>query len=457
MIQFCFHGDMGKYEKGYRLRLSVCGEYDTVPLLNGIHFNMIPLIQRNTQIECREFALSAKDTEFYEIVTDSRFAVEGDTNVFIKTKKGFQETEQFSSYIYEGKRHFVFVKETFGTMAGDIIIRVISRIKEHFREEFVYCGNGMPNQQFFLPDHNVLGSAFELWVEETPGHYTPWFSVSDFGKAGKQDRCYVIEEEAGILRFGNGKQGIVPKGRIEIISYAVCAGSYGNIQKDQINRFYKEGGAVRIYNPFPAVGGKEPESVDTCLKRYEENNKIKNRAVTREDYEEIIRQTPGLRIKKVKVFPSKVKENSLEVVVQPFTNGKRILKGNAYDKNIIHLLEKKKMLGTNIILKKPEYINISIQLEIMVKSRYLEIEKRMEEHIKKYFDEQMEFGKTIIYSRVFGYIDTLPGTAGIRSLEIHAKGRGVIRDDNRDIHMPFHAMACLEDIKIRCVLIDEIR
>lgn len=454
-VQFCFDGNMGMFENEYRLRLTARGEYDTAPILKGIHFSMVPFVQKDTKIECRKFVLSKNNNEFYEIVADSWFAVKGETNVYIRMEKGWKQTKEFSSYIYEEKRHFVFAREIFKEIADDITICLVSRQAEDLAQGFVCYGTGMPNQQFFLPDHNVLGSSFGIWIEESQAYYIPWFPVSDFGKAGKQDRCYVIDEEAGILKFGNGKQGRMPKGKIEIISYAVCAGSNGNIQKDQISGFYHERKTVRIYNPFPATGGKKPESVNDCLGRYEENNKIKNRAVTREDYEEIIKKTPGLRIKKVKVFPSEMKENSLEIVVQPFTNRKRILKGNAYDKNIIHLLEKRKMLGTHIIIKKPEYIDIFIQLEVMVKSRYLEVEKRIEEHIRKYFDEQMDFGKTIVYSRVFGYIDTLPETAAICSLEIQAGGKGVVRDDNGDIHIPFYRMACLENIKIRCVLMDE--
>lgn len=455
MIQFCFDGNMGIFEREYRLRVTVRGEYDTVPLVKGIHFSMVPFVQKDTKIECSKFVLSESKNGFYEVIADSWLAVKGKTDIYIRMERGWKQTEEFSSYVYEDKRHFVFAREIFKEITGDITICMVSRQVGESEQGFIYCGNGMPNQQFFLPDRNVLGSSLEIWIEENQGYYIPWFPVSDFGKAEKRHRCYVIDEKAGILKFGNGKQGRMPKERIKVISYAVCAGSDGNIQNGQISGFYDEGKTIGIYNSFPAAGGKEPESVNDCLERYREKSKIKNRAVTREDYEEIIKKAPGLRIKKVKVFPSKMKENSLEIVVQPYTNSRRILKENAYDKNIIHLLEKRKMLGTNVILKKPEYIDISLRLEVMVKSRYLKAEKRIEEQIKKYFDEQMDFGKTIVYSKVFGYIDTLPETAAICSLELYAGGRGVVRDDNGDIHMPFYGMACLEDIKIYCALMNE--
>ena len=94
-------------------------------------------------------------------------------------------------------------------------------------------------------------------------------------------------------------------------------------------------------------------------------------------------------------------------------------------------------------------------MEVRVKSRYVDAGTRIEEHVRGYFEEQMDFGKTIIYSRVFGFIDSLPETVGICDLTIHAGGKNIMRDDNKDIYLPFNGMAYLEDIKIQCYRADE--
>ncbi len=458
ILQFKLNGRMGKRGTEYRLRLKVIGEYDTAPLLRGIYFNMLPFIQRDTKLEYRECALQTGETEFYEVIGDSWLAVNGDTAVYVREEKGFRQLWEFSSYVYGGKRHFVFDKEVFRKITGTVTICLVSKLKELSREEFIFYGNGLPEQQFYLPDGNVSGSCFRIWVEEdrNQGFYTPWHPVTDFAGTGKMERVFVLDEEKGILRFGNGRQGSMPKGQIRIVSYATCAGSRGNIRKNQMGGFFRGQHGVQLYNPLPASGGRNPETVDACMERYREKSREKNRAVTREDYEEVIRGASGLRIKKVKVFSSREKENSLEVVVQPYTNGQRIVTGNIYDRNIIRLLEKRKLLGTQILIKNPEYIGISLRLETVVKSRYLQAEEKLREYIRGYFEEHMEFGKTIVYSSVFGFIDTLPETTGIRALDIHAGGKGVIREHNRDIRMPSHGMAYLENIQIRCIWMDEM-
>lgn len=457
MLQFRLNGRMGRLEAEYRLRLKAAGEYDTAPLLKGIYFNMLPFIQRDTKLECREYALQTEEMAFYEVIADSWLAVNAETAVYVREEKGFRQLREFSSYVQGEKRHFVFDREVFRGASGTVTLCLIAKLREISGEKFIFYGNGLPEQQFFLPDGGVLGSCFRVWVEEdgNQGYYTPWYQVPDFARAGKTERVFMLDEQKGILRFGDGRQGIMPKGKIKIVSYATCAGSRGNVRKNQTGEIYPSKYALQLYNPQPASGGRNPETVDACLERYREKSREKNRAVTMEDYEEVIKKAPGLRIKRVKVFPSSMKENSLEVVVQPFTNGQRILRSSIYDRNIIRLLEKKKMLGTQILVKSPEYISISLRLEVVVKSRYLQVEGKLKEHIKRYFEENMEFGKTIVYSRVFGFVDTLPETAGIRALDIHAGGKGVIRDNNRDIHVPSHGMAYLENIEIRCILMDE--
>lgn len=457
-IEFSIPQKMERLGTVYPLRLVMNGEYDTAPMVNGIHFNMVPFIQRDTKIQCHQFVIRKEEKEFYEIVADSWLAVNGNTSVYLQMREGFRLITEFSSYVHDGKRHFLFAGSIFEMLMTDIVLCLVSYTQSFSREEFVYTADGMPEQQFFLPDHNVLRDSFAIWVEEAefPGHYRKWSLVPDFAAAGKEERCYVLDEEEGILRFGNGKQGVIPKGRIEIISYATCGGSAGNIHKGQMEGFVEELRAGNLFNPRAAEGGKEPETIEDCFKRYKKQSNVKNRAVTTSDYENVMKDTPGLRIKKVKVFSSKTKANCLEAVVQPYTNGNRLLKQGTYERNIIHFLEKKKMLGTHVIIQKPEYVALSLQLEVMVKSRYLGVKEKIEEQIKQYFEEEMDFGKTIIYSRIFGYIDALPEVMRIVSLTLYAKGKGATRENNMDIRLPFHGMACLEEIEIRCTLTEEV-
>ena len=171
--------------------------------------------------------------------------------------------------------------------------------------------------------------------------------------------------------------------------------------------------------------------------------------MTVEDYEALIKQTPGLRIKRLKVFQGVGGDNCFEVAIQPYTNGNRILKKDYYQRNILAFMEKKKLLGTGLIIRKTEYIGITLQLEVMIKSRFPEAEAIVREAIQEYFDTRMGFGERIVYSRLYAYIDSLAETAGIRELSVYTSGHGIIKEENGDICFPPNRIAYLENLEIR--------
>jgi len=452
MLQFRLNGSMGKKEGEYRLRLVTKGEYDIAPQIDSMDFNMVPFVQKDTVMEWMEYAAAGKEKSFYEVVTDTWLFVNGKVRIYQKTERGYVEISQYSSFLFAGRRHFVIAKEALYGEPGDVVFRLVAAKNGIFAEQFTFTGTGKPDQCFYLYGKNVLGDSFSIWVEEEKdsGFFVPWEQVSSLAQAGEGECCYLLEEENGVLRFGNGSQGRMPKGKIEVTAYAVCEGENGNIQKNQLSEFQYGMEAEGLSNLTAAAGGRNPESLSACVERYRQEREVKSRAVTLEDYEELVRQTPGLRIKKVKVFPSPDMENSLEIIVEPCTNKNRRLQGDGYDRNIMKYIGARKMLGTRIVIKKPEYIRVNVNLEIAVKNHLRDAEERIRECIKSYFDEYMDFGKTVSYSHLYGYIESLPETERIGMMEIYAMGRGALKERNRDIQIPFHGIAYLDEIELWC-------
>lgn len=453
VLKFRIRGRMEKKDKEYRLRLTAKGEYDTAPQIKNVYVNMVPFIQKDTVIEWQEYRITG-GRPFYEIIAQTWLGVKGIVRIYQKTEAGYRRIRQYASFLHEGKRHFVIARETMQTVPDHVVFGLACMKEDAFFEDFVLVGNGKPDQEFYLPDRNILGTSFSVLVEEEPGCLVPWKPVTDLAQARQGECCYVLKEKEGILKFGNGIQGRMPRGRIEITAYAVCEGINGNIQKNQMMEFDGERKAEKAFNLVPAAGGRNPESIRECLERYKEEIKVKKRAVTNEDYEELVKQTPGLRIRKVKVFSPAEPANCIEVVALPCTNGGRHLKGDGYDKNILRHLESKRMLGTRITIKKADYIPVWLSIEVQVKNHVLKAESRIREYIKRYFDEQMDFGEMVSYSRLYGYIDSLPETAGIVELEVHADGRGVSRQPNKDIRIPFYGMVYLQEMELNCVMLE---
>lgn len=437
---------------GFCLRLRAEGEYDTAPLLNGIYLCTVPLVQKYTGSECREYVFSRNAGEVFEAEADTRNGVYGSTEAYRRDGKGWRRLEPRSVYMRRGRKYFVFDPSDFGN-AAQPEAALVSVNEGQSPEDFVFDAGSGPGRTFYLPDRNILGSELVLWVEEEKDYYVPWRRVNDLAAAGSSQRCYSLDEREGLLRFGDGAQGMALPGKIKLVGYALCEGRHGNIKKGHIFEFEDAAQNGTLYNPEPGTGGRDPETADECIGRFRgrKTEAVLKRAVTAKDYEELIRRTPGLRIRNVRAFPSSVQDSRIEAVVQPFTDSGRMPSTDIYLKNIAGFMESRRLLGTELLLKYPGYIGITVYLEAALRGCMSETGEKIEEKIRDYFNTAMDFGKPVIYSLLYGYIDSLPEIAGIHELSLYGRGIGYIAKENGDIDIPRHGIACLENLKLRCV------
>lgn len=121
-----------------------------------------------------------------------------------------------------------------------------------------------------------------------------WTAVTNFGDSGSRDRHYTIDRTFGRIRFGDGINGMEPPtgglGQVEV-TYKVTSGQVGNVGARQIINLQDSIAFVgEVYNPEPASGGCQPESMDSALARGPQMLKNRDRAVTAEDFEWLARE-----------------------------------------------------------------------------------------------------------------------------------------------------------------------
>ena len=122
----------------------------------------------------------------------------------------------------------------------------------------------------------------EVWVT--------WTEVTDFALAGPTTRCYIVDRESGVIRFGDGRRGMSPpRGPNNIrASYTSGGGRSGNVSAGQLKnlRTYVRG-VQSVNNPIDAAGGTDRESTRRTANRAAQALANQNRAVTVRDFEEI--------------------------------------------------------------------------------------------------------------------------------------------------------------------------
>lgn len=163
----------------------------------------------------------------------------------------------------------------------------------------------LPGQHLTLPDARGLLLDASVRVRRR-GETTDWQPVPDLTFGGPADRIFVLDREAGAVRFGDGLTGAIPvpdaptgDGPTVTVDYWRGGGIAGN--GGQTANWFAVGGSgsgviVTARNVVPAEGGRDAETVTQARRRAGEELGRVHRAVTAEDFAELAETTPGVAV-----------------------------------------------------------------------------------------------------------------------------------------------------------------
>jgi predicted phage baseplate assembly protein len=191
------------------------------------------------------------------------------------------------------------------------------------REELLGASNGRPNQTFQLGHTPVLplqtGVTGIVAVDEGDGNgYVTWTEVGDFDSAGPSDTVYVLDHPTGLISFGDGESGKIPRwlsgngsntdsadiANVKATQYQWGGGAAGNAGASQITSLLAAIPFVQsVTNLRPSLGGQDEEDIATAQDRAPMLLRTANRAVTGDDFAFIAKETPGAQIARAQAFP----------------------------------------------------------------------------------------------------------------------------------------------------------
>ena len=88
------------------------------------------------------------------------------------------------------------------------------------------------------------------------------------------------------------------------------------------------------------MSGTQPESSRECLLSVTKRERNIQRAITNEDYEVLVKQTPGLLIHRVKAISDEQDKNSITIIIETGMNKQHSL-SPVYQQQVLKWLEKK--------------------------------------------------------------------------------------------------------------------
>lgn len=441
----CIHwraeGKMEALEEVYwlRIRLLEC-DFDLPPRLREVNTRRIRLLQKETLAASMELLLPVNAEGIYWIHLQECMEEEAEAEIFIRHGELYQRIE---GYREENQRlEFRYLEKA----EQQLHVLVVTR-KRNSGILTSWEADGFPGQIISLEDCHIMGQGLQVLVEreDYPGVFRFWKPVRHFWKAASNEECYRFQEETGQLFFGDGIHGKIPEGRVVLTDCVRSLGPEGSV-KERTSFSWRNGGA---YCQEAALGGRNPEKESECLERFRRQTGSENRAVTGEDYERLVKQTPGLIIQKVKAVSGM--DNSITLIVEGGYGGRHRL-NTIYQREIRDWLEEKRLLGTNIQLEPPKYIPITVRTVIRVYERFQKAEEWIRETVEEFFRIHMkEFGAEFQYNRLYGILDELSCVAGIQELTVTTTGKRILHGRDGSFRLPDDGLAVLDAVQIQLI------
>ncbi|MBC8064151.1 MAG: putative baseplate assembly protein [Chlorobia bacterium] len=272
------------------------------------------------------------------------------------------------------------------------------------KNEPLGISDGLPGQTFQVRYYPTLGlreidTVLVGPMGDAPDDmdgWVPWIRVDDFSQSDSDDRHFTYDELTGTVAFGpvlrNPDGTTTQFGRIPeqglivgMSAYRIGGGVEGNVRENKItitkgSYQYISG----VSNPRPATGGRDMETLDRAIMRAKEILKIRNRAVTADDFEFLAQKATG-GVGRARCVQPMLHPASGENLPKPGTV--RMLIVPALGRNIevprpehltvspktieevLAYLDEHKLLTTVVEVSEPDYVFVSLDIRLVADPR----------------------------------------------------------------------------------------
>jgi predicted phage baseplate assembly protein len=326
-------------------------------------------------------------------------------------------------------------------------------------DEVLGSADGTPGQVFRLTQTPVLARDPErdfLLVTAPGGAVERWTEVADFGDSGPTDPHYTLDSNDGTITLGPAllqpdgnvyRFGKVPAkdSTLRFSRYQHGGGAAGNVPKGMVTVLKSSIPYVaRVVNRRPAVGGRDGQSLDDAKLRAPQRLRTQTRAVTRDDYETLARQVPG-------VFrahclgpgpqpggpndpkPGTVIVTILAEVDDPggYIPPERLLLSTELSQAVQAFLAERRLIGTQATVQAPVFYWVSVEAKVGLPANaepglVAEVRRRSESELFRYLNpcvggpdgKGWPFGRELHVSELFALLQRVPGVEFVEELKV---------------------------------------
>ena len=408
-------------------------DYDVPPVLTAVCAGCVELVQRETKVAA----------ELGEPLSDGSFAAahalaeHGEAEAYLVGADGLYRPVPVKKVTAVGSEDEKTVFRTETALPSGAALLFSFREADFPAGKRLGIGTGFPNQRFETGVQGIEAGSTALLAEDVlePGSFRLWSEVPDFDGSGPEDLHFRVEAESGAILFGDGYHGMAPEGELRLLSLSVTAGQVGNIKPGAVSRQNSDV-FCSCFENRGGTGGRDAEPLSEVFRRIEAGLRCGSRAVSKEDYCRHILEAPGLRIQSCCVMPAAKTDRAgtVSIVVRPYSPDGRGQLRKSCRRNLLAYLEPRRMLGTELLLRSPEYIELSVYAEVFAQRGSLHADRLAEEAVRVFFAKREgAFGVPLIRGQLYGAIDSLEAVEGVAVLSLEAWGGRTERNAGGDL------------------------
>lgn len=437
---------------GYVVRCRLLkSSYDCPPVIRAVYDGVMEVEQRKTLAAMFRFAGD-------RAVIPSAIASDGAMEVFVQDvehgsyrryKRGEDGTcGRFYRITSDGRGNPVIIIDRISAQDGQSVV-VVCWAKDAVNDRNLGTVYGYDDQIMEIENtEQVIPEGFCVMARMRNRDGTEEYRFAAPGLQGEEELGYELLSREGRIRIYH--PGYRRECQLYLASCAVTGGGGAENALRPGSRL--RGAGLEFVSVSPERGGASCESVEELEQRFTEDLSRHETGVTADDYETLVRQTPGLCIEQVKAWMND-RENRVEIAVKPA--GSRSFPGlsDIYKETIRDYLEPRRMAATEIAILGPEYVPIAVSGRIRGKKRFGDCQGIVKRFLEKRFEElssKAGFGGSIAFHVLYRELEELDCVAEVCDLEASPQREGAVIYGG-EIRLDNHCLGYLGNVKMEMI------
>lgn len=456
------------FEEGYYLRCCLLeNEFDLLPSISRIELNSFFVRQCEDTAVCLELTATGEaeieidqyiPNDYLITVAVAKKDEDTYTCAFLHEPEETDRCEIIA--VGENKRAIRFSE---GNIPGNKDKLLVCAVDAEFlSESMLSYTDGTAGQRIEFVHDDVCEIRVALVDTDENDRYTftLWEQCDDISCASYDEKKFSYIRDENVIKFGDNTHGLVPEPGLGVMVLGLATSLFekGNILKGQLT-YSRELPELAVSNPAPAFGGKRRETAAELQMQISERINGARRAVTEEDYREIIRNTPGLLLDEISVITMReysdfygveYRPNTVIAAVKPVGHSELPTLSQAYSRRISEHIMPYRLLTTDIEIISCGYVGIHVYGRVTLhedneasRRQVLECVKNMTDHVSP-----AKFGEAVDFGRLFSALEMVESVRSIAELSLECVGLGGRKNEQGDIIVFKDSMSYLKEMGI---------